>query len=120
MTRNRLILICVIISVFGLVGIYVADLVGSVAVLELCDVDYRSAGEYVKVCGSVDGYQWFGSSVSVVVSDMDCTMPVVFYPSSFKGIDVEALLSGELCCEGRIAVDGSEVRLIGEIIEKKG
>ena len=119
MTRNRLILICVIISVIGFFGIYIADLVDGPAVFELCDVDYRSAGEYVRICGSVDGFRWAGSSVNIIVVEGNCTMPVVFYPSSFKGIDTEALMSGAICCEGRIAVDGGKVRLTGEIIEKK-
>ncbi len=114
-----MILLCIMISFLGFIGIYVIDKIVNVPVAGVCDIDYRMSGDYVKVCGAVDGYTWYGNVFKVAVSDGNCTLPVLFYPSSFRSVDVPALMSGRICCEGRVRIKSGYVELDGDTIRKK-
>ena len=119
MTKNQMIFFCIIISLLGCIGIYIIDKAVNVPIISLNSLDYKMLGEYVEVCGDVDGYRWAGESVIVEVCEDNASVQVFFSPSSFGDFDVEALMCGRICCEGRIYMDEGDLMISGYKIKEK-
>ena len=119
MTKNGFIIICILISAIGSISIYIVNHYAEVPLISLSDVDHSLSGLYARVCGKVDGYSWVGESIKIVVTDENSSLPVLIYPSDFGGIDVEALMSGDVCSEGRIVIYKGLPEMIGKEIKKR-
>lgn len=120
MNEEGVIKFSLIISIIGIIIIYVMALVIEPPLVKISELTNEMSGEHVKVCGKINSKYTSekGTFFSKIKDEKE--LSVVFFKENAEGLNAYDLENGEeVCIEGNIEIYKNELEIIGSKLERK-